>query len=66
MRMARPSGMRSEAVVGLVLRRSATSDEGSGSLWQKVNNGSNLLDLLIHPRGLFKDPYMEPGWGKPL
>jgi hypothetical protein len=32
--------------------------------WQKVDNGSNLLDLLIHPRGLFKDPYMESGWGE--
>jgi hypothetical protein len=35
MRMARPSGMRSEAVAGLVLRRSATGDEGSGNLLAK-------------------------------
>jgi hypothetical protein len=31
-----------------------------------MDNGCNLLDLLVYPGGLFKHPYLKFGWGKLL
>jgi hypothetical protein len=34
--------------------------------WQMMDNGFNLLDLLVYPGGLFKHPNLKSGWGKPV